>query len=102
MWSESHFVDVFVHDTKSSCQVDWKVLMRPGVFPFVGKSVCCPQNWRYRGLLDPEEDSGALGARVAQAECGVPGLCSLHPTPVRDEETETWEDLRTGSRCLPQ
>ena len=49
MWSESHFVDVFVHDTKSNCQIDWKVLMCPGVFPFVGKSVYCPQNWKYRG-----------------------------------------------------
>jgi len=75
MWSESHFVDMFVHNTKSNCQEDWKVPMRPGLFSLICKSVYCPQNWKCRGLLDPEEGSGALGARVAQAECGAQGLC---------------------------
>ena len=74
----------------------------PGCFPFRREVCLLSPELEVQGLLDPEEDLGALGARVAQAECGVQGLCSLHPTPVRDEETETWEDLRTGSWCLLQ
>lgn len=60
MWSESHFVDIFFHDTKSE---DWKVLMSPGLFSRM--EVC---------LLSTElEVQGFAALRILRESSECPG-----------------------------